>query len=425
MSNNFHSLVDLIDEISMGPFGSDIKVENFVDSGVPVLNGSNLSAFKLVEEDFKYVSIEKAKTFKKAIAKRGDIVVTHRGTLGQISYIPNNSKYEEYVISQSQFKVTLKKDLVDPIFLTYYFHTNEGQKRLLANKCHVGVPALAQATTNFKKIQIPLPPIDLQKKIVDVLLAIDEKIEINNKLNNVVENLIEIIYTHWFIQLDFPNNGAPYKTSAQKMEWNEVLKKDIPFGWTAGTLSDLGTIVGGSTPSKNIADNFDKTGFPWITPKDLSLNGGNKFISSGEIGLTDKGLKSATLKRLPKGSVLLSSRAPIGYLAIASVEMTTNQGFKSFIPDKGFHSEYLYYAIKNTIPAIVRNASGSTFKEISTSVLKDIKVILPPKDVAEKFKSAVLQHFALQETLEKENELLGQLRNWLLPMLMNGQINLQ
>ena len=126
MSRGLTRISEIIEEISMGPFGSDIKVDNFVESGVPVLNGANLPKFKLREEEFRYVTPEKAKTFRKAIAKRGDIIITHRGTLGQISYIPENSKFEEYVISQSQFRVALNRKLVDPAFFVYYFHTSEG-----------------------------------------------------------------------------------------------------------------------------------------------------------------------------------------------------------------------------------------------------------------------------------------------------------
>jgi type I restriction enzyme S subunit len=128
MNNRLTPLSELIEVISMGPFGSDIKVDNFVDNGVPVLNGFNLSGIKLIEDQFKYVTAEKAKTFKKAIAHRGDIVITHRGTLGQISYIPEDSKFVNYVISQSQFRVRFKQNLVDPAYIVYYFHTNEGQK---------------------------------------------------------------------------------------------------------------------------------------------------------------------------------------------------------------------------------------------------------------------------------------------------------
>jgi type I restriction enzyme S subunit len=184
MNRKMVLMKDLIHEITMGPFGSDIKVDSFIDDGVPVLNGSNINGVKLTEESFRYVSEEKAKFLKKANTKRGDIVITHRGTLGQISYIPEDSKYDNYIISQSQFRVTLKKDLVDPIYFTYYFHTNEGQKRLLSFKSHVGVPALAQATTNFRLLEFPYRSLKLQKKIAKILLDLDAKIEINNKINH-------------------------------------------------------------------------------------------------------------------------------------------------------------------------------------------------------------------------------------------------
>ena len=119
-----YKISDVIDEISMGPFGSNIKVDNFIDSGVPVLNGSNLRGVKLNENTFNYVSQEKADSLGKANAYRGDVVITHRGTLGQIVYIPDDSKFEQYVISQSQFRLKLKKDFIRPDFFVYFFHTH-------------------------------------------------------------------------------------------------------------------------------------------------------------------------------------------------------------------------------------------------------------------------------------------------------------
>ncbi|MDE6215612.1 restriction endonuclease subunit S, partial [Bacteroides sp.] len=122
-------LGDLIEEIAMGPFGSNIKVECFVDKGVPVLNGSNLQGFRLNEVTFNYVTHEKADSLGRANAFKGDVVITHRGTLGQIIYIPEDSKYERYVISQSQFRVRFKKE-IDPQFIVYFFHTRVGQHLL-------------------------------------------------------------------------------------------------------------------------------------------------------------------------------------------------------------------------------------------------------------------------------------------------------
>ena len=176
---------NLISEISMGPFGSNIKVECFVNEGIPVLNGSNLNGYVLKEESFRYVSEEKANSLGKANAHRGDVVITHRGTLGQIVFIPQNSQFERYVISQSQFRVRCNEGVL-PEYLVYYFHTRLGQYKLLSNASQVGVPALARASTTFQEIEIEIPDISVQRKIVDILESIRKKIEVNNVIN---ENL--------------------------------------------------------------------------------------------------------------------------------------------------------------------------------------------------------------------------------------------
>lgn len=173
---------DLISEISMGPFGSNIKVECFVDKGVPVLNGSNLDGFALKDNNFRYVTEEKANSLGKANAHRGDIVITHRGTLGQIVFIPKTSLFNRYVISQSQFRVRCNERIL-PEYLVYYFHTRIGQHKLLSNASQVGVPALARASTTFQSIEIEVPSVESQRRIVDLLETIRNKIEVNNNIN--------------------------------------------------------------------------------------------------------------------------------------------------------------------------------------------------------------------------------------------------
>ena len=178
---------DLIEEIAMGPFGSNIKVDCFVDSGVPVLNGANLQGFKLREDSFNYVTTEKADSLNKANAYRGDIVITHRGTLGQIVYIPQDSKYKRYVISQSQFRVRVNPKVALPEYVVFYFHTRIGQHRLLANASQVGVPAIARPSTTFKKVEIELPCLKEQKRIIEIINSLSDKIELNNRINHNLE----------------------------------------------------------------------------------------------------------------------------------------------------------------------------------------------------------------------------------------------
>ena len=396
MGYETYRIADLIDEIAMGPFGSNIKVSCFVDSGVPVLNGSNLEGFSLSEKTFRYVTREKADSLNKANAHRGDIVITHRGTLGQIVFIPQDSKYDRYVISQSQFRVRCN-DKVLPEYLVYYFHTPIGQHKLLSNASQVGVPALARPSSTFQQIEVVLPELSIQKRVVEIISTIQKKIVNNQELNDNLEQQAQSYFQELFV-----DNASPE--------------------WTTGTISDLGTVVGGSTPSKAKPEYYTESGIAWITPKDLSINK-SKFVSHGENDITELGLKNSSAVIMPEGTVLFSSRAPIGYIAIAAGEVTTNQGFKSVVPKPEIGTPFVYFFLKNTLPVIEGMASGSTFKEVSGSTMKNVPAVIPDAETLAKFSDFCAAIFAQQRTLEEQNQSLAKLRDSLLPKLMSGEID--
>ena len=197
----------------------------------------------------------------------------------------------------------------------------------------------------------------------------------------------------------------------------------IPKGWRVGTITDLGDIVGGSTPSKDRSDYYTDCGTAWITPKDLS-NNKDKFISKGKIDITEMGLKNSSTKIMPKGTVLFSSRAPIGYIAIAKNAVTTNQGFKSIVPKKNIGSAYVYYFLKNNIEYIERRSSGSTFKEVSGSVMKTIPALIPDDKNLNLFQYICNLYFEKQMLIESQNQSLSTIRDTLLPKLMSGEIRI-
>ena len=280
------------------------------------------------------------------------------------------------------------------------------------------------SVNTLSKIELKLPDKETQDSIFSLLFSLDKKIALNKQINARLEEMAKTLYDYWFVQFDFPDaNGKPYKSSGGEMVFDETLKREIPKGWEVKSLRNLAEIVGGSTPSTADSDNFCSNGTAWITPYDLSKNQDNKFISHGEIDVSEKGIKNASLKKYPTGTVLMSSRAPIGYMAIARNEVTTNQGFKSFIPNKGFSKEFVFYAVKNSLKSIMQSASGSTFKEVSATTLHSIQAVFPKHELVEKYTERSKKIFKIQDNLEKQNHHLTQLRDFLLPMLMNGQVS--
>ena len=240
MGYETYRIADLIDEIAMGPFGSNIKVSCFVDSGVPVLNGSNLEGFSLSEKTFRYVTRKKADSLNKANAHRGDIVITHRGTLGQIVFIPQDSKYDRYVISQSQFRVRCN-DKVLPEYLVYYFHTPIGQHKLLSNASQVGVPALARPSSTFQQIEVVLPELSIQKCVVEIISTIQKKIVNNQELNDNLQQQAAALFS------------SLYDRSNTEVRFTDLIQ-----------------ILGGGTP-KTGENTYWNGNIAFFTPKDVGI----------------------------------------------------------------------------------------------------------------------------------------------------------
>ncbi len=393
----------------------------FTASGINFVKSESIADSKYLNAAiFENIDKKTDEKLKRSRLRKDDLLFSIAGAyLGKVAIVrdcdvPANT-------NQAVGIVRLKHDRVD-IDYAYYFYS---QKHIVLYINNLSAQS-SQPNLNLdllSRLPFDLRVLEDQQKIAAVLSALDAKIACNNRINAKLETMAKTLYDYWFVQFDFPDaNGKPYKSSGGKMVYNPILKREIPAGWEDGTLDDLGQIVGGSTPTTEDPDNFTANGTPWITPYDLSGNQGNKFITRGAQDVSDEGIKDASLKKHPAGTVLLSSRAPIGYMAIARGELTTNQGFKSFIPTNGYSTALIYYTVKNSLKTIKLYASGSTFKEVSASVLKTVKITQPASSVVDQFTESVESVFKRQDLLEQENQQLTQLCDWLLPMLMNGQI---
>ena len=294
----------------------------------------------------------------------------------------------------------------DPIYIYYLLKTLDLGYYAVGS----AVPTLNRNHIHPILISVP-ESIEEQRSIAATLSALDDMIELNNQINKTLEEMAQAIFKSWFVDFE------PFKDG----EFEESELGLIPKGWRVGKLSDVGEIIGGGTPSKSKPEYYSEIGIPWITPKDLSINK-NKYISRGEIDISELGLRESNARLMPKGTVLFSSRAPIGYIAIAKNAVTTNQGFKSVVPFENISSEYIYLLLKNSINEIESRATGSTFKEISGGEMKKVPIILPPKEIIRKFNEIATTLGKTQASLEDENNILMSIRDTLLPKLMSGEI---
>ncbi|BFK95665.1 hypothetical protein K060079A122_08480 [Alistipes onderdonkii] len=331
---------------------------------------------------------------------------------GKTAYISILDKGEigfgstEYIVFRNIEGVTDSK-------FVYYFVTNPWF-RDIAIKSMVGSSGRQRVQQSvLENLEVSLPSLAEQKRIANILGAFDDKIELNRRINDNLEEQAKALFKSWFVDFE-PFKNGPFADS-------ELGK--IPQGWTIGTLSDVGDVIGGGTPSKAVSEYYTNEGIAWITPKDLSTNN-CKFISRGETDISELGYKNSNAKLMPRGSVLFSSRAPIGYISIAKNEICTNQGFKSIVPQKA-GTCFIYYFLRNNTSKIESMASGSTFKEASGGLMKLLEVIIPTKEILTNFEKAVQPLFDMQENNEDESIRLSVLRDTLLPKLMSGELSIE
>ena len=324
------------------------------------------------------------------------------------------------VFHNNLFKVDLLNDELDEDYLYVVLKSEFVKQQALKLAFSSVVPDLSH--NMFKSIIIPVPEKNIQKKIAYIYLNYDRKIELNNSICADLKAMAKQIYDYWFVQFDFPDkNDKPYKSSGGKMVWCKELNRDIPEEWLKGKIKDLGLVVGGATPSTKENQNYADYGIAWATPKDLA-DSSNVYFTHGERDISETGLKSCSATLIPAGSVLMTSRAPIGYLAISANEVCTNQGFKSVVPSEGISSIYVYFTLQTMMPYIKKYGVGSTFAEVSKEDVENLDVVIPSIYYMNAFNRRVTPLFDNIHNLEMENQQLIELREFLLPMLMNGQV---
>lgn len=372
--------------------GKTPKTSNreYYDGIIPFITPSDDMTVKYIYHTSKTLTEEGAQSVKNSIIPAGTICVSCIGSdLGKVVITTErsvtNQQINSIIVDESKFNL----DFV------YYVMTMLGKLMNHHSKTSTAVPIVNKS--QFSDYSFMCPDIEQQSKIGAMLAALDKKIETNNKINRNLSEQAQAYFDELFVQ-------------------------NASTDWSQGTLSDVGTIVAGGTPSKAKEEYYTENGIAWITPKDLSVDK-SIFISHGENDITELGLQKSSATMMPAGTVLFSSRAPIGYIAIAANEVSTNQGFKSVVPNSNVGTAYIYYLLKQLLPTIEGMASGSTFKEISGSAMKTVPTVIPDDATLKRFDD-FCQPIMLQiQKNEMESKRLAELRDSLLPKLMSGELD--
>ena len=363
---------------------------------------------RLNPAEFSYLSESDYKIWTKRVTPQcDDIVFSYEATLGRYAMIPEGF----YGCLGRRLAIVRAKDSrVNPRWLYYYFLSPEWSA-FIANHTVKGSTVNRISVEDYPNYPIPLPERKTQDAVVEVLSTIDQKIDNNTNLCVKLESMAKTLYDYWFTQFDFPDeNGKPYCSSGGEMVWNDQLKRKIPKGWSAGQLSDIANITMGQSPS---GDTYNENG------------SGTIFYQ----GCTDFGTRfpvprvytSAPTRFAKAGDILMSVRAPVGTLNIAMEDCCIGRGLAALNSKFGSQLHLLYTLSGFKQLFDVMDGNGTTFGSITKDTLFEMKVVIPRRDQIKSFEEMVQPIEQKIRVAEQENRELAKLRDWLLPVLMNGQ----
>lgn len=388
-------------------FSGDFIQED--DNGIVLVTPGNFrigGGFQ--EEKCKFFSGEIPKEY---VLNAGDFIVTMTDlsktidTLGYSAYVPSSKRV--YLHNQRIGLVSLISDECDRDYL-YWLMRSHYYQRSIANTS-TGSTVHHTSPSKICEFSFFAPEKCVQSKIALILSAYDDLIENNQKQIKLLEEAAQRLYKEWFVNLRFPG----YE--------NTKIVDGVPEGWERKIISEVCETIGGGTPSTSKAEYYHNGTIPWATPTDLTKNDCLILLDT-EKKITEEGLKNSSAKLLPCNSILMTSRASIGFFAICEFQVCTNQGFISCIPHNSDMQYYLLFNLMNRVDEIKGKATGSTFLEIAKREFRKMEIIVPIDFLLKCFTKNILPIVKKMQVLKKEIEHLTQSRDRLLPKLMSEEI---
>jgi len=378
-----------------------------------------------------FISDQQAEQLKGVALREGDLLLNITGdgvTFSRSCEVP--SEILPACVNQHVAIIRVDPAVADPGYvLSYLTHPSV---KFYIESFNAGGSRRAITKGHIESFRLPLPSLCEQRAIAHILGTLDDKIELNRRMNVTLEAMARALFKSWFVDFDpvrakaegrdpgLPTSVADvFPASFEDSELGE-----IPNGWAVRTIGDLSDVMGGTTPSTKESIYWDGGSHNWATPKDLSSLSVPVLLDT-ERCITDAGLSQIGSGLLPKGTVLLSSRAPIGYLAVAEIRVAINQGFIAMTPKKGVSNLFLLLWASGAHEEIVSRANGSTFLEISKANFRPISVVAPPAAMMQAFDRHARPLYARMVESERESRTLAALRDTLLPKLISGELRLK
>ncbi|RTY83334.1 restriction endonuclease subunit S [Flavobacterium sp. GSP27] len=389
-----------------------------------IRNGKIDYSFSQYTDDTKQISESK-------FVKRGDILInsTGTGTAGRCAFV-NELPENHRLITDSHILLLRCNSYYEAQCLSYLLFSFE--KTLMSFMTgSSGQSELDKVVLLNLKTKLPTDS-NIQQKIAKVLSDLDSKIELNNRINTELEAMAKTLYDYWFVQFDFPYSppsegcpqdgvgiGKPYKTSGGKMVWNDELKREIPEGWEVKKVKDIAETGSGGTPLKSKKEYFENGTIPWINSGEVNAS----FIISSRKFITQKGLDNSSAKLFQRGTILMAMYgATAGQVSLIDLEASTNQAVCGIIPNDKRMIPYLKYGLHQLYDYLINLSSGSARDNLSQDKIKELYFVIPEDNLMEQFYKISNSHFEMILRNLKENQEFSSLRDWLLPMLMNGQL---
>ncbi len=389
--------------------GSDWK-----QSGYRAISANNVKTNGLQKMDsIRYVDKETYKKWMKLEIEKGDLLLTSEAPAGEVMIWDSE---EKIVLSQRLFGLRVN-DRIYNKYLKYYLQSDLGQKEILKNTS--GSTVFGISAKMFNLINVYYPNKTEQILIGDLLSDLDAKIEVNNKINQELEAMAKTIYDYWFVQFDFPDtNGKTYKSSGGKMEFNKELKREIPEDWEVKRVGKaLNTDLGG-TPSTKVKEYWNGN-FPWLNSGEIA----NFPIIDSEEKVTESGISNSATTLMPKGTCVLSITRHLRP-SILGVDSCANQSVVGLFESENLKASYIYPYLVNEIPRLMSLRTGAQQPHINKRIVDESLIIVPANDILEEYYLKVDSMYKKINNNAFQIKKLAELRDWLLPMLMNGQVKL-